>query len=146
VRNLIKSHIWGWNHSIPGSDVGKTSFIRSLSATAVETSSDESSTGEKSVILCSGSNKIKFIFVQLPSDKFMNFFLDQSTTLPKDFCNGQGVAVMFSHADFQSREPCRYWLNFLSNLNQDGKTPPIVVVGNKADLKEGEGPQGLFAD
>eukprot|EP00978_Attheya_sp_CCMP212_P022385 scaffold66756_cov49-Attheya_sp.AAC.1 len=108
---------------IGGFDTGKTSFIRSLGATSsMWSTSDGSSSDEKSVIFRSGSKR-----------------------LPEDFDDGQGVAIMFSYSDHTSREPCRYWLNFLSSMNQDGKTPPIVVVGNKTDLKVDQGPPALFA-
>jgi hypothetical protein len=131
---------------IGGFDTGKTSFIRSLGATSMGGStSDASSSNEKSVIFRSGDEEIKFIFVELPSEKFQTSFLEGSTRLPDDFNAGQGVAIMFSYADHTSREPCSYWLNFLSSMNQDGKTPPIVVVGNKTDLKEDQGPPALFA-
>eukprot|EP00978_Attheya_sp_CCMP212_P006559 scaffold15214_cov36-Attheya_sp.AAC.1 len=131
---------------IGGFDTGKTSFIRSLGAmSSMWSTSDGSSSDEKSVIFRSGDEEIKFIFVELPSEKFLLFFLEGSKRLPEDFDDGQGVAIMFSYSDHTSREPCRYWLNFLSNMNQDGKTPPIVVVGNKTDLKEDQGPPALFA-
>jgi hypothetical protein len=126
---------------VGGEDTGKTAFIESLGAVAM----GGSITGEKSVTFKSGDDLVKFEFVELPSDKFKKFFTENSTTLPVEFNSGQGVAMLFSYADHRSREPCNYWLNFLSAQEQgDGLKPALVVVGNKADLIEAESPQAHF--
>eukprot|EP00978_Attheya_sp_CCMP212_P047748 scaffold425543_cov122-Attheya_sp.AAC.1 len=106
---------------------------------------DGSITGEKSVTFKSGDDLIRFEFVELPSDKFKKFFIERSTLLPVEFISGQGVAMLFSYADHQSREPCNYWLKFLSAQEQgDGMKPALVVVGNKADLIVAESPPARF--
>eukprot|EP00978_Attheya_sp_CCMP212_P020202 scaffold57527_cov26-Attheya_sp.AAC.1 len=84
--------------------------------------SDGSSSDEKSVIFRSGDEEIKFIFVELPSEKFQSFFF------LKDRKGFLRTLMMAKHQH-----------------NQDGKTPPIVVVGNKTDLSEDQGPPALFA-
>jgi GTPase SAR1 family protein len=126
---------------VGGDDTGKTAFIKSLGA--VET--EGSTTDEKSITLKSGVNLVRFVFVELPSNKFRHFFAKKSANLPAEFENGHGVAICFSYADHLSREPCQYWLKFLSTLDQgDGIKPTIVVVGNKADLIEAESPPANF--
>lgn len=126
---------------VGGEDSGKTAFIEGLGAVATE----GSTTNEKSVTFKSGADLIKFEFVELASDKFKSFFIERPTLLPTEFNSGQGVAMLFSYADHLSREPCNYWLNFLSTLDQgDGLKPALVVVGNKADLIEPGSPQAHF--
>jgi GTPase SAR1 family protein len=117
-----------------GSDAGKTAFIESVGAVATGGST---TANEKSVTFKSGDDFIKFVFVELPSDKFESFFKNRSKVLPTEFKHGHGVAFLFSYADNSFRDACNYWLNFLFRLDQgDGLKPTIVVVGNKADLKE----------
>lgn len=127
---------------VGGSDAGKTAFIESVGAVATGGST---TTNEKSVTFKSGDDFIKFVFVELPSDKFESFFKERSQVLPTDFEHGQGVAFLFSYADYSSRDECNYWLDFLFALDQgDGLKPTIVVVGNKADLKETSSPPAHF--
>eukprot|EP00978_Attheya_sp_CCMP212_P020483 scaffold58687_cov28-Attheya_sp.AAC.1 len=126
---------------VGGDDTGKTAFMESLGAVAME----ESTTDEKRITFKSGDDLIRFVFVELPSDKFNKFFIERSSILPAEFNDGQGVALFFSYADHPSREPCNYWLKFLSTLDQgDGLKPTIVVVGNKADLMVAESPPAHF--
>jgi signal recognition particle receptor subunit beta len=127
---------------VGGDDTGKTAFIKSLGGAV---STEGSTTDEKSVTFKSGDDLITFVFVELPSEKFKKFFIERLTILPAEFNDGHGVALFFSHADHLSREPCDYWLKFLSTLDQgDGLKPTIVVVGNKADLMEAESPPAHF--
>ena len=76
---------------VGGDDTGKTAFIKSLGA--VET--EGSTTDEKSITLKSGVNLVRFVFVELPSNKFRNFFAKKSANLPAEFENGHGVAICF---------------------------------------------------
>jgi hypothetical protein len=126
---------------VGGDDTGKTAFIQSLGAVATE----GSTTNEKSITFKSGDDLIRFVFVELPSNKFKHFYVKRSAILPAEFKNGHGVALFYSYADHLSREPCHYWLKFLSSLDQgDGLKPTIVVVGNKADLIEAGSPPAHF--
>ena len=127
---------------VGGSDTGKTAFIDSLGAVATGGST---STNKKSVTVKNGDDLIKFDFVELPSDKFEESFLKRSEKLPSEFEGGHGVAMLFSYADHHLREPCTYWLRFLSNQEQgDGMKPTIVIIGNKADLIVAGSPQANF--
>eukprot|EP00978_Attheya_sp_CCMP212_P009144 scaffold21555_cov54-Attheya_sp.AAC.1 len=70
---------------VGGDDTGKTAFIESLGAVAME----ESTTGEKRVTFKSGDDLMRrFVFVELPSDKFNKFFIERSTILPAEFNDG----------------------------------------------------------
>eukprot|EP00978_Attheya_sp_CCMP212_P026417 scaffold86862_cov60-Attheya_sp.AAC.1 len=71
---------------VGGSDAGKTAFIESVGAVATGGST---TTNEKSVTFKSGDDFIKFVFVELPSDKFESFFKERSQVLPTDFEHGQ---------------------------------------------------------
>jgi hypothetical protein len=61
---------------------------------------------KKSVTVKNGDDLIRFDFVELPSDKFEKKFFKRSEKLPSEFEGGHGVAMLFSYADHQSREPC----------------------------------------
>eukprot|EP00978_Attheya_sp_CCMP212_P045192 scaffold336919_cov31-Attheya_sp.AAC.1 len=67
-------------------DTGKTAFIESLGAVATE----GSTTDEKSITFKIGDDLIRFVFVELPSNKFKTFFVKRSAILPAEFKNGHG--------------------------------------------------------
>jgi signal recognition particle receptor subunit beta len=137
---------------VGGYDTGKSSFIDSLGAKSMETTHGSSS--EKSVTFCFGSDShkaVKVDFVELPSAKFEAQYLEKLRKLPDEFDNIHGVALLFSYADIKSREPCRHWLKVISSVYEkeeedyEEEQQPIVVVGNKCDLKDDQDPPALFA-